>query len=203
MRKPPFSVSGKKPIVVSSAKCTAACVKKTNTLNQLALIKNKALRVVWLRLIGALVTQVTWVTWCRYIIAYRQFGAKPLPELMQNYYWLDICVSELTTNGLDNGPLPSHHLNQCWIVINWNLKNKLQWNSNRNLYIFIQENAFENDVWKMAVIFSLPQCVKLPIHSMSHKICPWASYQIRKIAGRACAGNVGIVFPATDFKANR
>ena len=27
----------------------------------------------------------------------------------------------------------------------------------------------------------------------------WASYQIRKIAGCACAGNDGNVFPATDF----
>ena len=32
---------------------------------------------------------------------------------------------------------------------------------------------------------------------------PWASYQIRKIAGCACAGNTGSVFPATDFKGNR
>ena len=30
------------------------------------------------------------------------------------------------------------------------LYNKTQWNLNRNLYIFIQENAFENIVWKMA-----------------------------------------------------
>ena len=30
----------------------------------------------------------------------------------------------------------------------------------------------------------------------------WASYQIHKIAGRACAGNAGNVFPATDFKGN-
>ena len=28
---------------------------------------------------------------------------------------------------------------------------------------------------------------------------PWASYQIHKIAGCTCAGNVGNVFPATDF----
>ena len=28
---------------------------------------------------------------------------------------------------------------------------------------------------------------------------PWASYQIRKIAGCACAGNAGNVFPATRF----
>ena len=32
---------------------------------------------------------------------------------------------------------------------------------------------------------------------------PWASYQIRKIAGCACAGNTGKVFPATDFEGNR
>ena len=32
---------------------------------------------------------------------------------------------------------------------------------------------------------------------------PWASYQIRKIAGCACTGNAGNVFPATDYKGNR
>ena len=31
----------------------------------------------------------------------------------------------------------------------------------------------------------------------------WASYQIRKIAGCACAGNAGNVFPAADFQGNR
>ena len=31
----------------------------------------------------------------------------------------------------------------------------------------------------------------------------WASYQIRKIADCACAGNAGNVFPATNFKGNR
>ena len=32
------------------------------------------------------------------------------------------------------------------------LRNKLQWNHNRNLNIFIQENAFENVIWKMTAI---------------------------------------------------
>ena len=32
---------------------------------------------------------------------------------------------------------------------------------NRNSYIFIQENSFENVVWKMASILSRPQRVKL------------------------------------------
>ena len=33
-------------------------------------------------------------------------------------------------------------------------------NLNRNSYIFIQENAFENVVWEMVAILSRPQCVK-------------------------------------------
>ena len=36
-------------------------------------------------------------------------------------------------------------------VANWTLTNKLQWNLNRNSYTFIQENSFQNVVWKMAV----------------------------------------------------
>ena len=35
-----------------------------------------------------------------------------------------------------------------------------------------------------------------------YKYMQWTSYQIRKIAGCACAGNAGNVFPATDFKGN-
>ena len=47
---------------------------------------------------------------------------------------------------------PSHYLNHCWNIVNWTLGNKLQWNFNRNSNIFIQENAFENVVCKMASI---------------------------------------------------
>ena len=39
---------------------------------------------------------------------------------------------------------PSHYLNQWQNIVNWTLKNKIQWNFNRNSYIFIHENAFEN-----------------------------------------------------------
>ena len=31
----------------------------------------------------------------------------------------------------------------------------------------------------------------------------WAYYQVRKIAGCACVGNAGNVFPANDVKGNR
>ena len=39
------------------------------------------------------------------------------------------------------------------VYVNWDLRNKRQWHSNRNSNIFIQENAFKN-VWKMAAILS-------------------------------------------------
>ena len=50
-------------------------------------------------------------------------------------------------------------MNQCWNIVNWTLRNKLQWNLNQNSSIFIQENLFEDVAWKMAVILSQPQCV--------------------------------------------
>ena len=54
----------------------------------------------------------------------------------------------------------SHYLNQCWHIVNWSPGNKLQWNLNRNVYIFFQVKAFQNVVWKMATILSRPQCVR-------------------------------------------
>ena len=46
-------------------------------------------------------------------------------------------------------------------MVNSNIRNKLQWNRKRNSYIFIEEIALENGVWKMASILSRPQCVKV------------------------------------------
>ena len=56
-------------------------------------------------------------------------------------------------------PALSHYLNQWWDIVNWTLRNKLQWNFNRNSNIFIQENVFECVVCEMAAILSRPQCV--------------------------------------------
>ena len=39
--------------------------------------------------------------------------------------------------------------------------------------------------------------------SLDIPVAPWTSYQIRKIAGCACAGNAGSVFPANALKGNR
>ena len=57
-----------------------------------------------------------------------------------------ICVRKLAIIGHENG----------FNIISWTLGNILQWNLNRNLYIFIQENAVEN-VRILADILSRPQ----------------------------------------------
>ena len=53
----------------------------------------------------------------------------------------------------------SHYLNQCWNIVNWTSRNKLQWKFNRNSNIFIHENTFENVGCETAAILSRPQCV--------------------------------------------
>ena len=70
---------------------------------------------------------------------------------VNNHHWFRQCFAAWAA--------PSHSLNQYWNIVNWALRNKLQWNLNRNLSIFIQENALENVVCEMASILSRPQCV--------------------------------------------
>ena len=72
----------------------------------------------------------------------------------------------------------SHYLNQCWNIVNWTLTNELQWNCNRNSYIFIQENAFENYVvWKMAAILSHLNVLKIG-HPWIQFTGAWASSRL-------------------------
>ena len=46
----------------------------------------------------------------------------------------------------------------------------------------------------LTYFYEIIVCFKIQLTS------PWASYQIRKIVGCACAGNSGSVIPATDFR---
>ena len=73
------------------------------------------------------------------------------------------CVSELSQYWfrwwLLAWSAPSHYLNQWWNIVNQTLGKKLQWNLKQNSFVFIQENALENVVWKMVAILSLPECI--------------------------------------------
>ena len=35
---------------------------------------------------------------------------------------------------------PNHYLKQCWLIVNWDLRKKCQWNSNQNTKRSIHEN---------------------------------------------------------------
>ena len=64
-----------------------------------------------------------------------------------------ICVSKLAII-LDNLLAPGRRRAIIWSNAGiLDIRNKLQWNLNRNSYIFIHENAFENVVCKMAAIY--------------------------------------------------
>ena len=54
---------------------------------------------------------------------------------------------------------PSHYLNQCWNIVNWNLRNRPQWNINRISYIFIQENLNAFQAGKLNFFGTRPNCV--------------------------------------------
>ena len=47
----------------------------------------------------------------------------------------------------------SYCLNLCYLIVNWTPRNKLQWNLSQTTKLFINENALENVVCEMAVIF--------------------------------------------------
>ena len=70
-----------------------------------------------------------------------------------------LCVSILIIIGSDNistlGRRPKK-------TIIWTNDGVFQWNLNRNSYIFIQENAFENSDCKMEAILSRSQCFNCP-----------------------------------------
>ena len=83
------------------------------------------------------------------VMAYRLFGAKPLPETMLTF-------------------------------VNRTIRNKIQWNSNQNLKLFIPKNAFANIVCEMEGILSREKWVN---HCLKYKYC----------CSVTCNGTVGIL----------
>ena len=92
-----------------------------------------------------------------------------------------ICASKLSIIVSDNGLSLGRHQAIIWtndgMLFIGSLK-KLQWNLNRNLYSFTQEDQVENIVWKMAAL-SRPQCVYWQdTHIHPFAINWWISLQI-------------------------
>ena len=59
--------------------------------------------------------------------------------------------------------MPSHYLNQCWVIVNLTLTNKRQWYFNQNTKLFIHENASENIVCEMAASLSREGWLKVRV----------------------------------------
>ena len=140
-----------------------------------------------------------------------------------------ICVGKLTIIGSDKGLSPGRRQaiiqtnDGILLFVNLTLRNKFQWNLKRNLYIFIQENAFETVVYEMASILSRPQCINVPwanVHDQVHQASTSPEIVVMLTIGAAsgdtmgllpdtencrcaCAGNAGNVFPATGGKRSR
>ena len=69
-------------------------------------------------------------------------------------------------------PLSKPMLEYCYLE---QTRSKMPWNINCNLYILIQENAFENVVWKMAAILSRPQYVNLHYLYVRTPVAPFTN----------------------------
>ena len=82
-----------------------------------------------------------------------------------------ICVGELPGSALIRVMVsrlfvPSHYLNQCWLIINWTIGNKIQWNCNWNSNTFIEDHSrFENVVCNFHIINGI---------LYSYLICIWS-----------------------------
>ena len=68
--------------------------------------------------------------------------------------------------------LPSHYLNQCWLIFCYTLRNKLQWNLTQDTNMFIKVNSFENFVYKKCSIFFLSSvCCHMYMYFRTPCIC--------------------------------
>ena len=93
-----------------------------------------------------------------------QGGQWVIQGMLTHWGWVThICISKLSHHCFKQWHVPcmvpSHYLNQCWIIVNWTIANKFQWNFYCNSNIFSEENMFENVVCKiMLSILSQLQC---------------------------------------------
>ena len=82
-----------------------------------------------------------------------------------------------------NKPLsqPSH----CWLIINWLLRNKFQWNFKQNAMIFSQERLFENVVCKITAILLRPRYVQDVLYELNEAV-GWMSSLSKGTRYKSC-----------------
>ena len=95
--------------------------------------------------------------------------------------------------------IPSHYRNQFpELIVNWIFKNKLMWNSNINLMIFIQENYIENVICKMLVILFRPPYVNSSPLSATY-MHQWIGSSLVKVMASRLFGAKPLPEPMLDY----
>ena len=84
--------------------------------------------------------------------------------------------------------VPSHFLNQCWIIVNWTVGNKFPWNFIKNSNIFISQNAFENVNCEMASLFVSASMYKCTLDNSVKDGNVSGEHYIRRHCGLTLAG---------------
>ena len=82
---------------------------------------------------------------------YAMMGSLISPCATYMHQWIGLALVQIMVVAYS---APSHHLNQCWVIVNWTLRNKLQWNFNQNIKLSIHENASEYIICEKAAILS-------------------------------------------------
>ena len=80
------------------------------------------------------------VVWASAKIAQNIYHNSSPPNATYMHQWNGWAIVQIMACRLFGAkPLPE----PCWLIVNWNLRNKFQWNSNQNTKLFIHENAHE------------------------------------------------------------
>ena len=106
---------------------------------------------------SAFVMSIVWrlLKLCASYYSYGDINSSP-PSAAYMRRWTGSALAQVMACRL---MAPSHYLNQCWHIVNWTLRSKLQWNFNRNSNIFIEENTIENVIWDFSTKLSSRRCV--------------------------------------------
>ena len=133
-----------KPIAVSKRKLVGHCTLSVNSYNANSTIYQHFLRhLSWSLITKSFSCEQVWH--CAYL------NSSP-PSAAYMRQWIGSALVKIMACRLLG---VSRYLNQCWVVVNWTFRNKLQWYFNQKSKLFIHENISENVVCEMAVILSI------------------------------------------------
>ena len=115
-----------------------------------------------------------------------------------NRYWID------QFHKSDNAPVPYHTIHHSARNVNNSVVNGV-WGYRTGVLHISLLNCVSSDRGQvhLGICCLLGKSMKQAFQIARIPCIEWASYQIRKIAVCACAGNAGNVFPTTNFKGNR